>query len=122
MEVKYEKNQLEEVENIRDEYCRREESDLEKLKKLDAGVKRPAVISAITVGTAGTLVLGTGLCICLGAIGSQSLLPLGVVLGVVGIAVAVCGWFIYRAVLKARKRKYSQEIITLSDKILGENA
>ena len=66
--------------------------------------------------------LGTGLCICLGAIGSQSLLPLGVVLGVVGIAVAVCGWFIYRAVLKARKRKYSQEIITLSDKILGENA
>ena len=61
------------------------------------------------------------MCICMGEIGAENLFYRGVAVGAAGIILAAVNYPIYRAVLKGRKRKYSAEIIALSNKILGED-
>lgn len=85
MENSYQEKQLGYAEKIRESYGEHTESDLEKLRKLDEKVKRPADIFAYTFGVVGALVLGVGMCIAMGTIGAESLFPLGVVVGVIGI-------------------------------------
>lgn len=119
MEKSYQQKQLGYAERVRESYGERTESDLEKLRKLDRQARRPASAAAYTVGAAGTLALGVGMCIAMGTIGAESLFPLGVVVGAVGIAAMVGAYFIYRAVLKGRKKKYAGRVTELADKILG---
>ena len=119
MEFSYDEKQLQTAQNIRESYGERRETDLEKLRRLDEKVKRPADILAYTLGVIGALILGVGLCICMGVLGASNLFALGIVVGVAGIAVVVANYFIYRAVLNSRKKKYSAEVLALSDKILG---
>lgn len=119
MEFSYDEKQLQTAQNIRESYGERRETDLEKLRRLDEKVKRPADILAYTLGVIGALILGVGMCICMGVLGSSNLFALGIVVGVAGIAVVVANYFIYRAVLNSRKKKYSAEVLALSDKILG---
>lgn len=114
MEFSYDEKQLQTAQNIRESYGERRETDLEKEK-----VKRPADILAYTLGVIGALILGVGMCICMGVLGASNLFALGIVVGVAGIAVVVANYFIYRAVLNSRKKKYSAEVLALSDKILG---
>ena len=107
------------AENIRRTYAGKdaEESKLEKLRKLDEAARRPASIFAYTFGILGALVLGVGMCLAMQVIGNM--MPLGIVIGVVGIAMVSANYFIYRAMLNARKRKYADEILALSDELLG---
>lgn len=119
MEFSYDEKQLQTAQNIRESYGERRETDLEKLRRLDEKVKRPADILAYTLGVIGALILGVGMCICMGVLGASNLFALGIVVGVAGIAVVVANYFIYRAVLNSRKKKYSAEVLALSDRILG---
>lgn len=119
MEFSYDEKQLQTAQNIRESYGERRETDLEKLRRLDEKVKRPADILAYTLGVIGALILGVGMCICMGVLGASNLFALGIVVGVAGIAVVVANYFIYRAVLNSRKKKYSAEVLALSDKIRG---
>lgn len=119
MEFSYDEKQLQTAQNIRESYGERRETDLEKLRRLDEKVKRPADILAYTLGVIGAIILGVGMCICMGVLGASNLFALGIVVGVAGIAVVVANYFIYRAVLNSRKKKYSAEVLALSDKILG---
>lgn len=119
MEFSYDEKQLQTAQNIRESYGESRETDLEKLRRLDEKVKRPADILAYTLGVIGALILGVGMCICMGVLGASNLFALGIVVGVAGIAVVVANYFIYRAVLNSRKKKYSAEVLALSDKILG---
>ena len=119
MEFSYDEKQLQTAQNIRESYGESRETDLEKLRRLDEQVKRPADILAYTLGVIGALILGVGMCICMGVLGASNLFALGIVVGVAGIAVVVANYFIYRAVLNSRKKKYSAEVLALSDKILG---
>lgn len=57
------------------------------------------------------------MCLAMQVIGNM--MPLGIVIGVVGIAMVSANYFIYRAMLNARKRKYADEILALSDELLG---
>lgn len=119
MDISYQERELKAAENIRESYTEHGESDMEKLRKLDGKVKRPADIFAFTFGVIGALVLGVGMCIAMGVIGTESLFPLGIVVGVIGIIFVVANYFIYRAILRSRKKKYASEVISLSDKILN---
>ena len=93
-----------------------EEGKLEQLKKLDRAARRPAEIFAYTFGIVGALVLGVGMCLAMEVIGSM--MPLGIVIGVVGIAMVTANYFLYRAILRSRKKKYAKEIVSLSDELL----
>lgn len=106
------------VQKINSEYSPAQVTKLDELKKLDKKVKLPARLAACSAGMAGALVLGTGMCLCMKAIGD--LFALGVAAGCTGIALCVASYFIYKAVLKSRKKKYGGKIIELSGELLNE--
>lgn len=105
------------AEMLRDEYSEHKETKLDSLKKMDRRVKRPAKIFACTFGAAGTLILGTGMCFAMKVIGN--LVPLGIVIGLVGIAMVSVNYFLYRHILASRRKKYGANIVALSDELLG---
>jgi hypothetical protein len=111
---------MKQVENIRKQYEAKTEKEnkLDKLRALDAKVKRPADIFAYSFGTVGALVLGVGMCITMSVLSAP--MALGVVVGIVGIAAVAANCFIYKAILKNRKKKYAAEILQLSDEILNK--
>ena len=106
------------AQQVRAEYApgSEEEGKLEQLKKLDRTARRPAEIFAYMFGIVGALVLGVGMCLAMEVIGSM--MPLGIVIGVVGIAMVTANYFLYRAILRSRKKKYAKEIVSLSDELL----
>lgn len=106
------------AQKINAEYSPAQTTKLDELKKLDKKVKQPALITAVSVGVAGALVLGTGMCLSLKVIGDM--FALGIVVGCAGIAVCIANYFIYKAVLKARKKKYGEKIVELSGELLNE--
>lgn len=112
------------AERIASEYDQKPTSKLIALKKLDRKAKLPANIFAYTFGVLGALVLGVGMCLCMGVIGKtmSMAMPLGVVIGVVGIAMVSANYFIYKKLLNAGKKKYAFEIMELAKEIEAEEA
>ena len=106
------------AEKIRASYLPQEQTKLEKLRKLDKQVKLPATMFAYIFGIVGALVLGTGMCLAMKVIGN--IVWLGVVVGLIGIAMVSANYLIYKAILNSRKKKYGNQIIQLSDEILNK--
>lgn len=108
------------VENIRSQYEPKSEqlTKLEQLQKLDRKVRRPASVFAYVFGAAGALVLGTGMCLAMKII--ANMMVLGIVVGVIGIAMVSANYFIYKAILAHRKKKYAQSVLQLSDELLNQ--
>ena len=111
-------NEMQAVEKIRAQYTEQKKTKLDELKELDERVKRPAEIFAYTFGVVGALVLGTGMCLAMKVIGDM--MALGIVIGVVGIGMVSVTYALYQKILKARKRKYSADILALSDELLNK--
>ena len=97
-----------------------EESAIEKLRAIDKRVKLPVQILAAVLGVLGTLMLGVGMCFAMNVFELKvNLVPLGVVVGILGIALDIADYFIYKAFLNARKKKYADEILSITDKFLN---
>lgn len=111
-------NQQRYADKIRRQYAEHETTKMDRLRELDRKVKLPAQIFACIFGVVGALVLGAGMCLAMKVIGDM--MAFGIVLGVVGIGIAVANYFIYSAILKARKRKYAEQVIALSDELLNK--
>jgi len=111
------------AERIASEYDQKPASKLVALKKLDRKAKLPAQIFTYSFGIAGTLILGVGMCLCMGIIG-QSLsmaMPLGVVIGVIGIGMVSINYPAYKKLLEKGKKKYAFEVMELAREISAEN-
>ena len=50
---------------------------------------------------------------------SDRFMSLGIITGVIGIAVVAVNYPIYKKILSSRKKKYAAKIIELSDKIIN---
>lgn len=117
-----EKLNVKEVEQIRDEYVEHGQTKFDELKKLDRKAKMPSEIFAYTFGTAGALVLGTGMCLAMKVIGASLPMAVGVVIGVAGIAMVSLNYLFYKLILKRSKAKYAKQILDLSGEVLNESA
>lgn len=108
------------VENIRSQYEPKSEqvTKMEQLQRLDKKVRRPALVFSYIFGAAGALVLGTGMCLAMEVI--ANMMVLGIAVGVIGIAMVSANYFIYRAILAHRKKKYAQSVMQLSDELLNQ--
>lgn len=114
------KNQQQAIEKIRASYTEKETTKFDELKALDKKVKNPAKIFAYVFGSLSSLVLGLGMSLAMRVIGvglSYGML-LGIIIGVLGIALVSINYPIYKAILKARKNKYASKIIDLSNEII----
>ena len=105
------------IEKIRASYTEKEITKFDELKELDRRVKRPAEIFAYVFGSLSSLVLGTGMCLAMKVIGNM--MPLGIGVGLVGIALVTVNYFLYKKILKSRKQKYANEILKLTDDLLN---
>lgn len=106
------------IENLMKSYQGKETSKLEQLRQLDKRVKRPATVFAYVFGTIGALVLGFGMCLAMEVL--FDLMPLGIVIGIVGIFMVSVNYFLYQRILDRRKNKYTSEIMELSKSLLNE--
>ena len=109
------------VEKIRSRYTEREITKLDELKELDRSVKRPANIFAYIFGSVGALILGGGMCLAMPEV-IEGYMPLGIVIGVIGMAMVGFNYFIYKKLLQSRRDKYSHRIFELSNELLGEES
>ena len=110
------------AESIAKQYAPKSASKLTALKKLDAKAKRPANVFACSFGIASSLLLGVGMCLTMGVLGSDegTLFVLGIVLGILGIVGASVNLVLYRRILETSKKKYAFEIMELAKGIAGE--
>ena len=110
------------VQKIRTQYTEKEHSQLDELKALDNKVKKPANVFAYVFGTISAIIMGSGMSLVMTDIGTQlgmsdAMIP-GIVIGVVGLVLAIINYPIYKGILASRKRKYADKIIALSDKLM----
>lgn len=111
--------ELEVVEKIRNKYTQKESNPtkFEQLKALDKKVKTPAIVFAYIFGIIGSLILGTGMCLAMKVIGD--LMILGIIIGVIGILMVSTNYVIYKNILKNRREKYAEEILSKSEELLN---
>lgn len=110
------------AESIANEYAEKDERKVVALRKLDRKAKRPSNIFAYTFGIIAALVLGVGMCLSMKVIGDGSTLTvaIGIVVGLIGIAMASVNYPIYKKLLKKGKDKYAADILRLAKEISEE--
>ena len=110
------------VQKIRTQYTEAKHTELDELKELDAKVKRPVNVFAYTFGSISAVIMGAGMSLVMtdigAAIGLASTMVPGIAIGVVGMAMVLSTYPIYKGMLNSRKKKYAPQILTLSDKIM----
>ncbi len=112
------------AQNIRAQYTEKQITELDELKALDAKVKKPASVFALTLGTVAAIILGAGMSLIMtdigAVIGITNPMPIGVVVGIVGLVLSIANYPIYNKILASRKAKFASQIVELSDKILNK--
>ena len=110
------------VQKIRTQYTEKEHTPLDALKELDEKVKRPANVFAYIFGTISAIIMGSGMSLVMTDIGAQlgmteTMVP-GIVIGVVGMVMAIANYPMYNKILNSRRKKYADQIISLSDRLM----
>ena len=114
------------VQKIRTQYMEKDntENDLDMLRELDAEVKRPANLFGYIFGSIAAIIMGTGMSLVMTDIGEQlgisNTMPLGILIGIIGMLMAIVNYPIYNKILSSRKEKYAGRILKLSEKIMSE--
>ena len=114
------------VQKIRTQYMEKDSSEknLDLLRELDAEVKRPANVFGYVFGSISAIIMGAGMSLVMTDIGQQlgisNTMPLGIIIGVVGMLMAIATYPIYKNILASRKEKYADRILELSEKIMNE--
>jgi hypothetical protein len=114
------------VQKIRTQYMEKNSSEknLDLLRELDAEVKRPANVFGYVFGSISAIIMGSGMSLVMTDIGQQlgisNTMPLGIIIGVVGMLMAIATYPIYKNILASRKEKYADRILELSEKIMNE--
>ena len=104
----YSAKEQEEIRKIRDKYAppAREETSMEKLRRLDRSATRGASALIMGVGMSCTMVWGDRL-----------FLP-GIIVGLLGIAGVVAAYPVYAHMVKRKRAKLAPEILRLSDELM----
>ena len=112
------------VEKIRTQYVEKQPSELDELRELDATVKRPANLFAYVFGSISAVVMGAGMSLVMTDIGTNlgienAMVP-GIIIGIIGMALALVNYPLYKTILRGRKKKYGAKILELSERIINK--
>lgn len=110
------------AEQLANEYAPKDTSKVVALRKLDARAKRPATICTYSLGLLAALVMGVGMCLSMGVIGTGAagMFVFGVILGLLGLLGMGLNYPLYRRLLEKGKRKYAYDIMRLAKEISGQ--
>lgn len=111
------------VQKIRTQYTEKQHTELDALRELDRKVKAPATTFAYVFGTISALVMGSGMSLIMTDIaqtlGIAAPMGPGIVIGLVGLVMAIANYPIYKGILTSRRKKFAPQIIALSDRLTG---
>lgn len=110
------------VQKIRTQYTEKENTQLDALKKLDAKVKKPANVFAYVFGSIAAIIMGSGMSLVMTDIGktigvADAMIP-GIIIGIIGMLMAIINYPVYKKFLASRRKKYAKEVIALSENIM----
>ena len=112
------------AQKIRTQYMEKTPSELDALRELDTKVNRPANVFAYTFGSISAIIMGAGMSLVMtdvgAAIGIADALVPGIVIGALGLGMALLTYPIYKGILGSRKNKYRNEILKLSEQYLNK--
>jgi len=120
----YSAQEQEEVRAIRNKYTEPEQTGLERLRRLDAGVIRKARGGALIMGIVGALLLGLGMSLVMTDLGAvlgayqKYAMPCGIVIGLAGILLIVCAYPLYARILRRERARIAPEILRLTDTLI----
>ncbi len=112
----YSAERQKEIQSIQRKYLPESEDKMERLRRLDASVTRPGTILSLILGILGTLVMGFGMCCVM--LWADRLFWVGIVIGIVGIALLSSAYPIYRAITKQARAKATPEILALCEELM----
>lgn len=115
-----------ELKRIREKYtpATEEETKMERLRRLDAGVTQKAQVVALVFGIIGALILGFGLSMCMTNLGEilgshrDLAMVVGIIIGIVGGVLAGIAYPMYNHIVKREREKIAPEIIRLTDELM----
>ena len=112
------------AQKIRAQYVEKQATELDSLRALDNKVKRPANVFAYIFGSISAVIMGCGMSLIMTDIADtiglsgDPMIP-GIIIGCIGLAMALVNYPIFKGILNSRKNKYSAEILELSEKIMN---
>lgn len=119
--ITYSAGQQEEIQSIREKYMPKEESKMDQLRALDASVGKKATMISVSIGVIGTLLMGSGMSLCLSDFGNvlgKFGFCVGIVLGIIGIAILACAYPCYQKTLKKEREKIAPKILQLTEELM----
>ena len=120
-EYTYSAQRQQEVEEIRKAYLPKEEDKMEQLRRLHSIPTQKAQAASLAVGIIGTLILGTGMSLCmteLGAALGNLAMTMGIIVGLVGIILVALAYPIYNRTLEKERERIASEILRMTDELL----
>lgn len=120
----YSADEQEELKKIRQKYEPQEESKMEQIRRLDAGVTQKATMYAIVIGVLGALILGTGMSLSMTDIGevlglgTSFCMILGIIIGLVGIVLIAAAYPVYSQTVKKEREKVAPQILLLTEELM----
>lgn len=113
----YSSEQEAELTEIQNKYKPREESKMEKLRRLDRNAQKIGAVVSIAVGIFSTLLMGVGMCCCL----EWSAFAPGIILGVIGIGGIISAYPLYVFITGKQRQKIAPEVLKLIEEIREGN-
>lgn len=117
----YSAEKQQEIQQIRKKYLPPEEDKMAQLRRLHASATQKAQAASIATGVIGTLVLGTGMSLCLTDLGTllgQTAMMLGILVGLTGMVLVALAYPVYNSVLKKERTRIAPEILRLTEELL----
>lgn len=114
-EYTYSAAQQEEIEKIRRKYLPKAPDKMEQLRKLDRDVTKPGTIWGLFLGIVGCLIFGVGMCCTL--VWADKFFVLGIVVGVIGMAVMGAAYPVYKKITEKQREKIAPQILALTEEL-----
>ncbi|MCI6908126.1 MAG: hypothetical protein SOX31_07670 [Eubacteriales bacterium] len=112
----YSAKDQDEIRRIRRKYAPAEEDKMTQLRRMDAAVYKKAMVLSLSMGIAGALILGVGMCCAM--VWQGTLFIPGIVIGILGIAIVSLTYPLYNRTLKKEREKIASEILRLTDDLM----
>jgi len=112
----YSAPEQQEVKKIREKYIPREESKLDRLRRLDESATKKGMALSLMTGTMSSLILGVGMCCCM--VWAGWLFIPGIVIGIVGIVGVGMAYPMYKKVTQKERERIAPEILRLTDELM----
>lgn len=115
-EYTYSAPEQEEIRKIREKYLPKEETAMDRLRRLDESVTKKGSVLSLTLGILSCLIFGTGMSCCL--VWAEAWFLPGIVIGVVGLTGMAGAYPLYVSVTAKERRRIAPEVLRLTEELM----